>query len=75
MFQINKVKEELRNILAVISCGNKIYFQYVKLTAVLYDKSFSWYYMPPSVHKVLICITNYVIGHLSEETSESKKLG
>lgn len=69
-------------ILQVMACGRKInpsaFGAYCEETARLCIKKYDWYYMPASVHKVLIhgsAVINYClvpIGQLSEEAQEAK---
>lgn len=64
-----------------ISCGYEInndeFENYAKETAELYVKLYSWYRMPPGVHKILIhgslIIKNALvpIGQLSEEAQKA----
>lgn len=85
--QITGVDEELIRrfgvILQVISCGEHVdvekFRQYCTATAHRYVELYSWYYMPASVHKLLvhgadiIQHNNFIpIGKLSEEASESR---
>ena len=65
-----------------LACGFAInaeaYGAYAYKTAKLYVVKFGWYYMPVSVHKILlhgaVIISNFVlpIGQLSEEAQESR---
>jgi hypothetical protein len=69
-------------ILQCLSSGENINIDkfevYCWETAELYTNLYSWYYMPPSVHKILIhgssIIKSFVlpIGILSEEAQESR---
>lgn len=69
-------------ILQTISSGFEInvdkFDTYAKETAKLYTELYNWYYMPSSVHKVLIHGADVVkssllpIGQLSEEASEAR---
>lgn len=69
------------NILQVLTSGHKIdcqkFSKYGMETAELYVKKYPWYYMPPTVHKVLIhgseIIRSFMvpIGQLSEEALEA----
>jgi len=69
-------------ILQCVSSGENINIDkfevYCWETAELYTNLYSWYYMPPSVHKILIhgssIIKSFVlpIGVLSEEAQESR---
>lgn len=70
-------------ILQTISSGKKIkipqFKQYCFETAEMYVKLYPWYYMPSSIHKLLIHGAEIIehlsivpIGHLSEEVSESR---
>lgn len=69
------------SILQAITSGYKIdcdkFSKYGKETAGLYVKKYSWHYMPPTVHKVLIhgaeIIRSFLvpIGQLSEEALEA----
>lgn len=70
-------------VLQTLACGMKIdtekFSQYCKDTAKLYVSLYDWFYMPSSVHKLLIheskIIENFAlipIGMLSEETQESR---
>ena len=73
--------DRFHNILILISCGHSIDNQcfeiYCKETAELYVNLYPWYYMPPSVHKLLIHGPRLVkesilpMGQLSEEELES----
>lgn len=68
-------------ILRVLNSGYKIdvikFKEYALTTAKLYVSLYSWYYMPPSVHKVLIHGSAIIesaslpIGQLSEEALEA----
>lgn len=84
--EITGVDEELidrfRIILQIITCGQKINsdkFRHFCLdTAKLYVKKYSWYYMPCTVHKVLIHGGSIIdaavlpLGMLSEEAEEAR---
>lgn len=69
-------------ILSVINSGLEIedvrFDQYCRATAERYILLYPWYYMPVSVHKVLIhgsdIVKNFIlpIGELSEEAQEAK---
>lgn len=70
-------------ILQTISSGQPIntnlFREYCRETAVLYVKLYPWYYMPSSVHKLLIhgadicdSFSFIPIGMLSEEASEAR---
>lgn len=69
-------------ILQTISCGRQInvneFRQYTQETARIYVKLYNWYYMPASMHKILIHgsdIIDYAvvpIGQLSEEVQEAR---
>jgi hypothetical protein len=69
-------------ILRTLSCGYAIdveaFKEYALQTARLYVDTYPWYYMPASVHKILIhgaiIITEAMlpIGQLSEEAQESR---
>lgn len=69
-------------ILQTLSCGQnlniKMFEKYCLETAELYVNLYSWYYMPPSVHKVLLHGSSIAksftlpIGLLSEEAQESR---
>lgn len=70
-------------ILQTLACGIKIdsvkFKQYAKETVHIYLRSYDWFYMPSSVHKILIhgaeIIENFSlipIGLLSEESQESR---
>lgn len=71
-----------RVILAAISSGVDVdvdkFKHYAKETAVIYKKYYNWYYMPPSVHKLLfhggdiIASLNLPIGLYSEEAQEAR---
>lgn len=83
--KITGVDQELitrfANILQVITSGNKIncdkFGEYTKKTAELYAEKYPWWYMPASVHKVLIHGSSVIksflvpIGQLSEEALEA----
>lgn len=68
-------------ILRTLSCGRNInipnFENLLKETALLYFRLYPWYYMPATVHKILIHGIDYVkyftipIGMLSEEAIES----
>lgn len=82
---ITGLKEELidrcRTILQCLSSGYEIHTgkfkKYALKTAKMLTNEYPWYYLPPSVHKVLIhgdlVIENALvsIGELSEEAAES----
>jgi hypothetical protein len=84
--QITGLNEELIRrfsvILKAMSTGFRIntekFEAYAKETAQLYIDTYPWYYMPPSVHKVLIHGSEVIktaalpIGQLSEEAQEAK---
>lgn len=85
--QITGVDETLLRrfyiILQTMSCGRKInprkFGEYARSTAELYVNKYNWYYMPSSVHKVLIhgeSIITYnsilPLGQLSEDAQESR---
>lgn len=85
--QITGVDEELIKrfsvILQVISCGEHVdvekFREYCATTARRYVDHYAWYYMPSSVHKLLlhgadiIEHNNFIpIGKLSEEASEAR---
>ncbi|XP_070168831.1 uncharacterized protein [Polyergus mexicanus] len=69
-------------ILQIFSCGLEVdldkFEKYTIETAKLYVQHYSWYKMPPAVHKVLIHGRKIMeelsisIGHLSEEAQEAK---
>lgn len=69
------------NILKAVSSGYEInavtFGTYCKETATLYIKMYPWYYMPPTIHKLLIHGSSIVketilpIGLLSEEALEA----
>lgn len=69
-------------ILVAISNGNEIdtekFKKYGTDTATHYNKYYKWYYMPPSVHKILFHgadIMEYFdlpIGNYSEEAAEAR---
>ena len=84
---ITGVNEELIKrfhvILQTMSCGRKInstkFGEYARKTAELYVSTYYWYYMPASVHKVLIHGENIVsynailsLGQLSEDAQEAR---
>jgi len=68
--------------LQVIACGRKInvekFHEFCKQTAELYVALYPWYYMPATVHKVLIHGSVIVekailpIGQLTEEAQEAR---
>ncbi|XP_060516945.1 uncharacterized protein LOC132696240 [Cylas formicarius] len=74
--------ERIKIILQTLSCTEEIcplkFDLYTAQTAKLYVSLYDWYYMPPSVHKILVhgadIIRNFVvpIGKLSEEASEAR---
>lgn len=65
-----------------MASGTKINIEqfksYTKETARLYVEQYSWYYMPATVHKILVHGSDVIefaavpIGHLSEEVLESR---
>lgn len=69
-------------ILQAISCGEMIdakkFGHFAIETAKLFVQNYGWYYMSPSVHKLLVhgeaIISHFSvpIGHLSEEASEAR---
>lgn len=69
-------------ILQALACGSKIdsdkFDDYAKETAKLYISFYNWFYMPASVHKILLhgakIINHFLIpiGILSEEAQESR---
>jgi len=69
------------NILQAITSGHKIDCdkceKYGKETAELYARKYPWYYMPPTIHKVLMHSSEVIrsffipIGQLSEEALEA----
>lgn len=69
-------------VLRTLSCGYTIdvdaFNQYALQTAKLYVEKYPWYYMPASVHKILIHGAIIIkeallpIGQLSEEAQESR---
>lgn len=71
-----------RAILAALSSGQDIdvdkFRSYAIETAQLYHKLYHWFYMPPSVHKILfhgadiIASLNMPIGLYSEDAQESR---
>lgn len=71
-----------RVILATMSSGVDIdvekFRAYAKETALLYKKLYNWFYMPPSVHKILfhgadiIASFKLPIGLYSEEAQEAR---
>lgn len=77
-----KLIENLYIILQLLSCGKPIntelFDNLASDTAKLYVKRYSWYYMPASMHKILIHgakVINYFvvpIGQLSEEAQEAR---
>ncbi|XP_022166704.1 uncharacterized protein LOC111031177 [Myzus persicae] len=70
------------NILSVIASGRKInpitFDEYALATATLFVQLYPWYYMPASVHKILIHGADVIkfailpIGQLSEEAQEAR---
>jgi len=84
--QITKVDENLINRYATISnvlaCGFEINYmtfeQFCTETAEYYVRLYPWYYMPPTVHKVLVHGSRKAkfailpIGQLSEEALEAR---
>lgn len=85
--QITGVDEELIKrfsvILQVISCGEHVdvekFREYCATTARRYVDHYAWYYMPSSVHKLLLHGPDIIehnkfipIGKLSEEASEAR---
>jgi len=83
--KITGVNKELitrySNILQAITSGHKIdcdkFEKYGKETAELYATKYPWYYMPPTIHKVLMHGSEVIrsffipIGQLSEEALEA----
>lgn len=83
---ITGIKEELidrfRIILQIITCGHKInsekFKNYTWDTAKLFVETYPWYYMPVTVHKILIHGKDIMdaailpIGMLSEEAEEAR---
>lgn len=83
---ITGVKEELidrfRIILQIITCGQRIntskFKNFAWDTAKLFVEQYSWYYMPVTVHKILIHGKDIMdaallpIGLLSEEAEEAR---
>lgn len=73
--------QRIRTILIAISCGEEIdpeaFKAYAHETARLYVRDYQWYYMPTTLHKLLIHgheIINQAIipiGRLSEEAQEA----
>lgn len=71
-----------QTILITLNCGYEVnadrFDSYAKETAELYVQLYGWYFMPPSVHKILIHGGEIVrhallpIGQLSEEAQEAK---
>ncbi|KAJ4428639.1 hypothetical protein ANN_24684 [Periplaneta americana] len=69
-------------ILQVISCGHEIdvekFRKYAFETAQLFVRKYSWYVMPPTIHKILINGPEIIrhaivpIGQLSEEAQEAR---
>lgn len=69
-------------ILQTLACGKQIdadkFDKYASETAKLYVQLYDWYYMPVSVHKILIHGKNIIesftipIGDLSEEAQEAR---
>lgn len=84
--EITGIEEELifrcSVILSAMSSGYKIkrkeFGVYAKETAVLLVKKYPWYYLPASIHKILIHGSQVIgqailpIGQLSEEAQESR---
>lgn len=76
-----KLIERFANILHVMASGHKIdcdkFERYAYETAELFVHLYSWYYMPPSVHKILIHGSAIMktmilpIGYFSEEAQEA----
>ena len=77
------VINRFRVILQVISCGEFVdvekFRQYCTATAHRYIELYGWYYMPSSVHKLLLHGADIIehnnflpIGKLSEEASEAR---
>lgn len=83
---ITGISEELidrfRIILQIITCGQKIdtgkFKKYSWDTAELFVRKYNWYFMPATVHKVLIHGNDIIeaavlpIGMLSEEAEEAR---
>lgn len=69
-------------LLQVIACNKRIdtvkFENYAKNTAELYIDLYGWYYMPPTVHKILIHGSEIIkhaiipIGQMSEEAQEAR---
>uniref|UniRef100_A0A2S2PYH0 Uncharacterized protein n=1 Tax=Sipha flava TaxID=143950 RepID=A0A2S2PYH0_9HEMI len=74
--------ERFKNILMVMASGQDIdtnsFDEYGVQTAKLFISLYPWFYMPSSVHKILIHGADVIryavlpIGHLSEEAQESR---
>lgn len=75
--------ERLHVILQTVASGERIdlpkFSQFCKDTAELYVKLYPWYYMPSSLHKLLVHGTDIIqhfgaipIGKLSEEAAEAR---
>lgn len=74
--------KRFRTILVAINSTKQInipeFRRFAYETAELYVKLYSWYYMPPSVHKVLIHGADLMrrfdlpIGYFSEEAQEAR---
>lgn len=77
-----RLLQKFRTILEVICCGKKVdaekFGRFAMDTAKLYVELYPWYYMPSSVHKILIhgakIINHHTvpIGMLSEEAQEHR---
>lgn len=77
-----KLINRFRVILIAMSSGENFdadkFTVYCRETAELYKKLYKWYYMPPSVHKILfhggdiIASLNLPIGLYSEEAQEAR---
>lgn len=85
--RITGVDEELIErfhiILQTVASGERVdlpkFSEFCKSTATLYVQLYPWYYMPASVHKLLMHGTDIIehfgllpIGNLSEEASEAR---
>lgn len=83
---ITKVDEELidrfRIVLQIITCGQRIdsnkFKKFARDTADLFVKKYNWYFMPVTVHKVLMHGKDIIdgavlpLGMLSEEAEEAR---
>lgn len=78
----NWLLDDLRTILITISCGHTInpveFGRFTKSVMKKYVMKYPWYYMPPTIHKLLmhgqavIEASSLPVGMLSEKAGESR---